>query len=836
MDETLRGLYATHLGEIKHIALFAVGGYGRAELHPGSDIDILVVANKPTAHSKAITTFLQNVFDLNLEVGHAVRDLKSCRNEFKQDITVATAMFERRFLCGDEKIAQRLDKTLNSNRLWPPDKFFAAKFTEQQQRHKDYDNNEYNLEPNVKTSPGGLRDIHTALWICRRQFGTTDPVELARLGVLTEEEKDWLIEGRRFIWWVRFGLHLVAGRKEDRLQFSHQRDLAQRLGFVDTDAQRGVERFMHHYYRHVLALREVNDILIQQFQEKFAKKKVRPKPINERFQLANDYIELVDEELVAEQPSTLLELFVVMANTSGVVGVGVGTIRAIRKHLSLIDDEFRQNPAHNELFMQILKAPYTLVTTLTRMRRYGVLGRYIPEYGRVIGQMQHDLFHIYTVDAHTMMVIRNMRRFRYRSSESTFPIAFHCVHAIPKIELLYIAGLYHDIGKGRGGDHSLLGAQDARVFCQRHNLSATDTDLVCWLVDKHLFMSSVSQREDIYDPEVVHRFATEVKSEMRLKYLYALTVADINATNPTLWNSWRATLLRQLFTETRRVLRRGLETPQDRDAAIAAQQEKAMERLLVQKQGAGSDHPPQQAAITQFWQKLGDDFFLRHTPREVVRLSKRMLSHDLESGPLIMVADAYGQLAGEGATIVYIYTVDRPQLFARTVVALSDFDLSVVDASIHTDTSGVCFDMFAVINQNGEALDKDSKLRERLIDRVCAALITDKPNLAVKKRRLPRNLREMPRRTEVTITANRDTRVSTLTVVASDRPGLLATIGLLFIELELRILGAKITTLGERVEDTFTIQSADGEAIAEGEATYMLQETIRQRIEASVGK
>ncbi len=828
LDEIICDLFDEHLGQADKVALFAVGGYGRAEVHPGSDIDLLVLAAKPAKHKRQIELFLQSVFDLNVEVGHSVRDVKTCRNEAKLDITVATALFERRYLIGDSALAQALDKAMS--KVWPADKFFRAKLNEQTQRHKDYDNVEYNLEPNIKTSPGGLRDIHTAQWICQRQFGTADPAKLVELQVLTETEKNWLIEGKRFICWVRFGLHLVAERKEDRLQFGYQRELANRLGFVDTDARSGVEQFMYHYYRHVLALTEVNDILIQHFTEEIlAPRRQRRTDVNERFELVNNYIEARHERVFREHPAALLEMFVLMANRNDIAGVRATTIRQIRDNLHLIDDDFRTAPENTALFMALLKAPYTLVSTLTRMRRYGVLGRYIPEFGQVIGQMQHDLFHIYTVDAHTMMVIRNMRRFRYRASEEAFPVAYHCVHTIPKLELLYLAGLYHDIGKGRGGDHSVLGAEDAAAFCDRHGLSEADKDLVCWLVKKHLYMSAVAQRQDIYDPDVVHKFASEVKSEMRLDYLYALTVADINATNPTLWNSWRATLLRHLYTECRKILRRGLESPADRDASVAAYKERALERLV------NSPDALPAAGYETLWEAFGDDYFLRHTPPQIAALTSEISQHDLADGPFINIQDTQGDLPGDGATRIYIYTRDQQQLFAATVVALSSFQLSIVDATVATSPEGICFDTYTILDDNGQPIPRDPAYRERIKRHLQEALTDTSGSLVMPSRRLPRQLRELPWPTEVTLVPTADGSASVLTILAADRPGLLAAIALLFVELDLELLSAKITTLGERVEDTFIVQSAAGKAIADGEPTYLLANTIRQSLNRQLG-
>ncbi len=829
-DKVIRELFDQHLGGAQKVTLFAVGGYGRQELHPGSDIDLLVVAGKAKKHKREIELFVQSVFDLNVEVGHAVRDIKACREEAKNDITVATALFERRFLAGDESQVAPLAEALGTRKLWPPDKFFRAKYNEQLQRHKQYHNVEYNLEPNIKTSPGGLRDIHTALWICQRRFDTTRPQQLIDLGVLSPTEANWLVEGKRFICWVRFGLHIIAGRKEDRLQFTYQRELAQRLGFVDTDAQSGVERFMHHYYRHVLALMEVNDILIQHFTEVVTgPRRAKLEPINERFQITNSYIEARHESVFKETPSALLEMFVIMAQRNDIAGVRAATIRLVRESLYLIDDEYRNNPEHTKLFLALLKAPYTLVSQLTRMRRYGILGRYIPEFGQVIGQMQHDMFHIYTVDAHTMQVIRNMRVFRYRSAQANFPVAYHCVHTIPKLELLYIAGLYHDIGKGRGGDHSELGAVDAAQFCRRHGLNDADTELVCWLVEQHLFMSSVAQRQDIYDPDVVAEFATHVKSEMRLDYLYALTVADINATNPTLWNSWRATLLRQLYTETRKVLRRGLESAADRDATLRAYQEQALDRL------ASSDDDFDEQQYRNLWENMGEDFLLRHTAAQIAAISKELLQHNLNSGPYVAIRDTHGDLSGEGATQIFIYTNDKRHLFAATVVELSKFNLDVVDATVATRDSGICFDTYTILDNEGRPLPRDPHLRGRILERLREVLGETISSVQRPKRRLPRQLRELPRSTEVTIAPTADGAASVLTILASDRPGLLATIGMMLAEMGLQLQSAKITTLGERVEDTFMVQTEDGQAIAGGEPTYVLENTMRQYLNRELG-
>lgn len=826
-DDLLHRFFERYFsGAASPASLIAVGGYGRGELFPGSDIDICLLVEDVDALQTRIEPFLRDLFDLKVEIGYSVRTPDDCVSTARDDITIATALFERRLLAGDPVLSAALDTRLAPSApaaLWPGDEFFRAKRDEQVKRHERFDNVDYGLEPNIKSSPGGLRDCQTALWVCQRQFGTTSPEALVDLGVLTPEEKDWLIEGRRFLWWVRFGMHLLAGRKEDRLQFQLQRDLATRLGFADTGAQLGVERFMYHYYKHVLALREVNDILLQDFEERLLEAGgiIEIEPVNARFQLRNTWIETVDPGVFERSPAAMMELFVIMANRRDIAGVNAGTIREIRRHLDRVDDGFRNLPEVTGLFMDLLRAPHTLVSQLTRMRRYGLLGRYIPEFGRVIGQMQHDLFHIYTVDAHTMQVIRNMRRFFYRSANKTFPVAAHCVRQIPKIELLYIAGLYHDIAKGRGGDHSELGSVDVRNFCARHTISAADTDLVCWLVEKHLYMSSVAQRQDIYDPEVVHAFATEVKSERRLDYLYALTVADINATNPNLWNSYRATLLRHLYGATRRALRRGLESPLDRAATIDASRESALSRLL------GADPGMDIARVQAFWKTPNDEFFLRHSARQIASVTRACIAHDPVESPLVLLDNTNAQVDEEAVTELYLYIVDQPGLFGRITAALDHLHLSIFEASINTAENGLCFNNFVVLNDQDAAIP--ARDHAALAARI-TAFLRERGQKELPLKRVPRQIKQLSRRSECNITPAAGGDYSVMLVNALDRPGLLAEIGALFQAFHVTVLRARIATLGERAEDIFDIQSPDGKAY-DREASYELSQAIRQALD-----
>lgn len=806
-----------------NLALLAVGGYGRGELHPHSDIDLLILAKRPKAVQEDIAAFVRLLWDLKLDIGHSVRTLADCKREAVRDVVVFTTMMERRRLAGSHLLSSKLDKLLVRKSLWPRKRFFRAKEDEQRARHSLYDHVDYDLEPNLKGSPGGLRDIQTILWITQHEHRSQELDELIGAGFLTPLEAQWLTEGRRFLWRVRFGLHLVANRKEDRLLFDYQRELARRFGYRDTEAQLGVEQFMHDYYRQVLLLREVNDILLQHFDEAILRAGERPKieHVNDRFRVHNNYIEASRDDVFRMRPASLMEMFVIMANRRDIAGVRAATIRLVRSHLNLIDDEFRHDPEVTAYFMDLLRAPYTLVSQLTRMRRYGVLGRYIPEFGRIVGQMQHDLFHIYTVDAHTMMVIRQMRRMLYRSADETFPLAARVVRKLPKVELLYVAGLYHDIGKGRGGDHSDLGAADAVRFCLRHGVSEEDTALVEWLVRAHLAMSSTAQRQDIHDPEIVRGFARRVGTETRLDYLYALTVADINATNPTLWNGWRATLLGQLYQNTRRQLRQGFGALGERAAACRA-------TAIAELAGHGIDSD----RATALWDDPEDDFFVHHAPGQVVAITCAIDRHDIDAGPLVTVLEIADEASAEGATEVFLYARDRDNLFADSVRAIDAVNLRIAAARVATGASGICFNSYIVLEADGAPVAAER--RAALAASLTRAMHGNRG--ARPLRHVSRQLKQFVMPTEVALATKPGARTSTLRVVASDRPGLLVTLGGLFDELGISVRGARITTLGERVEDVFEITNRAGHPITHPGLTHAIAETIRSKLDAEIAR
>ncbi|GAA5523819.1 bifunctional uridylyltransferase/uridylyl-removing enzyme [Microbulbifer aestuariivivens] len=815
------------------IALLAVGGYGRGELHPHSDIDLLILTDGGSAAHivENIERLVAFLWDLGLDIGHSVRSIDHCLELAAEDITVATNLMECRTVVGDARLCGLLTERMAPDHLWPAEAFFAAKSAEQRERHSRQRGTEYNLEPNIKNAPGGLRDIQTIAWVAKRYFRVRTLKQLQGKGFFTEEEFAILQSGEDFLWRVRYGLHLLAGRAEERLLFDYQRQLAKQFGYVDSGTQLAVEQFMHSYYRIVMALRELNDVLLQFLDEAILQRGERQSvtPINERFQLRDNTIEVTQTNVFIEQPSALLEIFVLMAENPEIEGVRASTIRLIREQRHLIDDHFRSDPVNAELFMQLLRSPRGLSAQLTRMTRYGILGRYLPEFGRVTGQMQHDLFHIYTVDAHTLQVVRNMRSFRGPEAWQKFPIAAEILARLRKPELLYIAGLYHDIAKGRGGDHSKLGVVDADAFCRRHHLSSRDRRLVCWLVEKHLLMSFVSQKQDISDPEVVHDFAREVGDREHLDYLYALTVADINATNPELWNSWRASLMRQLYQSTHRALRRGLENPIDREEIIAETRSQASARLL--EMGLEDE------AINSIWAQMGEDYFVRESADNITwhtaaihQLHRANLKGDA-SDTLVLTRNS-GQGEHDGATEVFVYTPDRANVFAAVVTGLDMLNLNIHDARLYSSASGYTLDTFYVLDEAGQPLlDEPGKL-ELIRDTLQEELSLVEDYSKVIQRRTPRRLKMFELASRATLTTEAGDQYSTLEIISADRPGLLARIARIFIAHDLRLHNARISTLGERVEDVFHITDADGEPLQNEAENRELEAAICRELDA----
>ncbi len=816
LDQLLLVIWQQFTWPEQGVALLAVGGYGRGELHPKSDLDLLILTLDETVDCRqAVSKFITLLWDIKLEVGHSFRSLAACEHEAYADITVATNLLENRLLAGSPALQQAMIQRLAPNKMWPSAQFFDAKWQEQVARHKKFNNSDHNLEPNIKSSPGGLRDIQMIGWVAKRHFNTASLEDLFFEGFLTATEMRLLEQGQSFLWQVRYALHLTADRCEDRLLFDYQRQLAVLFGYLDTEKRLAVEQFMKRYYRVVTTLTELNDVLLQHFEEALLKADSDQviMPINQRFQVRDGLIEHLGDDVFERDPFALIEIFLLMAEHPDIQGVRATTIRALRDHRHLIDEAFRQDKRVNQLFMALVNSSGDVPLQLTRMSRYGILGRYLPEFGHAVGLTQHDLFHIYTVDAHTLRLLRLLQKFRDPAQEKNFPLAAKITPKLPNLAVIWLAGLFHDLGKGYGGDHSELGAISARAFCDSQGLSKRDSQLVAWLVKNHLVMSITAQKQDLTDPEVIRRFAQKVGNQQYLDYLHVLTVADINATNPKLWNGWRAALLNQLYSETKRALRRGLENPIDTTEWTEEIQQEALEDLL----GQGVE----ESRVINLWATLGQDYFLQNTAEEVVWHTLGILNHEPSQEPLVLLLAPTKNIR-EGGTKVFIHSRDVAFGFAATAATLDRLGLSIHDARIASSDKGFTLNTLIVLEQNGKIPCHHQRLAE--IERELINSLKhpdDFPQLV--KRHTPRQLKHFTLPTQVYISNDPSNLRTLIEVITPDRPGLLARIGRIFVEFNLWLQNAKIATLGERVEDVFFVTLQDGSPLADPELCQQLQ-------------
>jgi len=828
MDTLLTGLWRRFSFD-DNVSLIAVGGYGRGELHPHSDIDLLILIRNsiPEELGEKLSAFITLLWDLKLDIGHSVRTLDECVSAAKDDVTIATNLLETRTISGPEDLLQNISEHVYSDAVYTSKDYFLAKLKEQNARHQKYSGTEYNLEPNLKSSPGTLRDIQTIAWITKRHFGPDAPTTRSRYHFLTDDEFKMLESGEEFLWRLRYGLQMIADRNENRLLFEHQRKLADTLGFEDNEHKLGVEQMMQRYYRIVLGLAELTDVILQYFDEFYLtpEKKQNSKPLNKRFQLNHGYIETIDPEVFERSPYALIEIFLLLAQNPDTKGIKTTTIRQIRAHQYLIDESFRNDLTNTSLFLEILRTPHPLHLTLNAMLKYNVLGRYLPAFGQIIGQMQHDLFHCYTVDAHTIRLIRNVIQLDESEHQKEFPLASRLYRQIPKREILFVAGLFHDIAKGRGGDHSELGAIDAIEFCKHHHFSDRDTKLISWLVEHHLLMSMTAQKKDIDDPEIIHQFAQSIPSLTHLEYLYVLTVCDIAATNPNLWSSWRATLMQQLYIETRRAIRRGTDQPVDRNAWIQAT--KLEVRTLLIDQGFAENE------IDRLLCSFEDDYFLQDSTADIVWQISEVLSHGNSSEPLIIIRDTQTQL-GDGYSHIMVYLRSKNDLFAATTAVLEQLNLNVLNARISASRGDFNLSNFIITDAQNKPLandqDRKEQVRQRLFDEL------DDPNdyPEIIQRRTPRQLKHFSFPTEVTLSNDMINQRTVMEVVTPDRPGLLARIGQTLLNNNLSLINARIATLGERVEDVFFIADTNGQPLSDASLCESLQNEICNQLDEQV--
>jgi [protein-PII] uridylyltransferase len=781
--------------EDEEIALVAVGGYGRGELHPYSDIDLLVLLN-PGTHTKyqhQIETFLTFLWDIGLNVGHSVRTVDECVQLAKDDITIATNLMESRPLTGSQKLFVEMQECTGPQHIWSSRDFFASKLKEQISRHHKYHDTAYNLEPNVKEGPGGLRDIQMIGWVAKRHFGTTRIRDLLNYDFLTEAEYQTLVTYQDFLWQIRYALHILTNRSEDRLLFDYQHTLAMQFGYQDEANRLAVEHFMKDYYRAIMELSRLNEMLLQLFEEAILMEGVPAQitPINKRFQNCNGFIEVTDPAIFKRYPFALLEIFLLLEERPELKGVRAATIRLIRDHRYLINDRFRNDIRCRNLFIEILRQTHGITHELRRMNRYGVLAAYIPAFERIVGLMQYDLFHVYTVDEHILMVLRNIRRFSAAEFSHELPHCSELIQRIPKREVLYLAALFHDICKGRGGDHSELGATEAKDFCLHHGMGQYDAKFVAWLVRHHLIMSMTAQRKDISDPEVIRDFAEQIGDQSHLDYLYLLTVADIRGTNPSLWNTWRDALLTELYQATKLALRRGLENPIDTAELVQESQQKALAII---------DRQLPRDAIESLWNEMGDEYFMRHSADEISWHTQAILSSGPADLPLIVVREE----TERGGTEIFVYTHDQDYLFAMITMALDQLGLNIHDARIITSRHGYTLDTFIVLDASGSAIRNSYRVQE-----IIASLKDQLKRKSIDSirvtRRIARQLKHFPIPTQVNFSTDRQNRYTIAELITADRPGLLARVGQALVKCGVRVQNAKIATIGARVEDVFFI-------------------------------
>ena len=788
-DKLIREAFKqTDLASINDFGIFSVGGYGRGELHPYSDIDLLLLSKTGLSkeEQKKIEKFISLLWDLGLEIGHSVRTLKQAKKQAREDVYTMTNMLEFRKIAGTDELHRMYLSIIDTKNLWRNKSFIQKKVQEQIDRHQSFNNTSYNLEPDIKSSPGGLRDIHTIDWLIKnsaRNMSESDKLT----GALTTEERKELNKAKYWLWVIRYLTHLEANREEDRLLFEHQIPVAMKLFPSAKSSNQAAEKLMHRYYRSSLSISEINSTFIQSIRENYELTKFsRKKKLDSNFFIKNNLIHLYEMEGFKRNPSLLLDLFIKLSENPDVKGIGSQTLRALKRDRDLINSDFRSKKQNILLFLKLLKSKRLLVTQLEKMKDLGILGRYLPEFGRITGQMQYDLFHIYTVDAHTLEVLRNMRWMTLGKSEEKFPLAAKIINKLPKLEILYIAGLYHDIGKGRGSDHSNLGKVIVRNFCKKHLFTKEDTKLIEWLVENHLLMSVTSQKKDLTDNSVVKEFAEKVSNVETLNYLYCLTVADVSATNPNLWNSWNASLLRQLYDRTKLYFRDSILLNNSID-------EKKTKALKLIKKYKSSE-------IENLWDRFYPDYFEGSDHFDLSQHAEIILSSKQETIVEMIEQDK------ESLSSIFIHTKDRANLFATIVGILDSENINFIDAKLYGMKNGFCTDLITISDQ-GNKVDLESTKAKVLIDKLNQALNEKVLKPKIVKKRLPRHLKHFQTTTEITFNHDMSNRWTNLEIKTADRPGLLASICQVFLKHGALIKKARIATYGEKAEDRFSITS-----------------------------
>ena len=824
-DAALRSLWQAN-GFGGDLALLAVGGYGRGELFPYSDVDVLLLLPdaadpaRDTALRQRIESFIGQCWDIGLEIGSSVRTVPECLSVAQGDVTVQTALLEARLIVGNRRLFKGFQARFSAQ-LDALD-FFSAKRLEMRQRHAKYEDTPYALEPNIKESPGGLRDLQIILWTARAAGIGGRWEDLHRAGLVTTHELRQLRHNEALLSAIRSRLHLIAARREDRLVFDLQNAVAESFGFQHRLADdgrvmlRASEVLMRRYYWAAKAVTQLNQILLQNIEEhlRAARGEAAPEQrrINERFFDKGGMIEVASDDLYQREPQAILETFLLYAKTPGLKGLSARTLRALYNARTVMDHGFRTDPANRKTFLAILQQPQGITHAFRLMNQTSVLGRYLWVFRRIVGQMQHDLFHVYTVDQHILMVLRNVRRFFIPEHAHEYPFCSQLAAGWDKPWVLYVAALFHDIAKGRGGDHSELGAGEVRRFCREHGVQQADAQLIEFLVSHHLLMSRIAQKEDLSDPEVIEAFARQVGNERYLTALYLLTVADVRGTSPKVWNAWKGKLLEDLYKLTVRTL--GGRAP-DPGAVIESRKRQALIQLALASEPQDSHK--------RLWDTLEVSYFMRHDAGEIAWHTRQLARHAVR--PVATKTEAVGAGGESAGTVktfetivrarlspvgeglqVLVYAADQPDLFARICGYFDRAGFSILDAKIHTTRNGRALDTFQIINPL--VPDHNREFIGMVEAELPAAVESQAPLAPPRLGRVSRRVKSFPIAPRVDLRPDDKAQRWLLTVTASDRVGLLYSIARVLAAHGINLELAKVSTLGERVEDMFLLQGA----------------------------
>lgn len=766
------------------LCLIALGSFAKKELFPYSDLDLLIICEKPQFQAK-IENFIQALWDIGYKVGHQVTTLSEAVAFATQDLNFISSLMDMRFLASSRSLFDELNYKISISQMWESKQFYKAKWQEQQIRYQKFDSTAYNLEPNIKNGPGGLRDIQMILWISQRHFGERNLNECLYSRLITEEEYNTLYSCRLFLWQVRYALHLIAGAPEERLIFNYQKSLAELLGFSHSESNVAIEQFMKIFFQNIKRIRELNELLLQLFREIiFQQQPPQAQDINIYFQKINGFLEIKKTNAFRRHPQLLLKIFETRYADPTIKGIKATTMRLIRSHNYLIDSSFRRKRQNQKTFLRLLKLTPHTYDILKMMHRFGLLHRFIPEFGNISGQMQYDLFHVYTVDQHSLFVVNNIQIFG--NNPVKYPLYHAIYQRIEKKYLLNIAALYHDIGKGHGGDHSLIGSQFVLKFCQLLGINERDANLCFFLVRHHLLMSHTAQRKDIDDPEIIEEFCSIVETERKLNYLYLLTIADICATNPKLWNSWKDVLLRNLYNKALNYFSVNKRTSPE--AIITKAKQEALPLLK----------PLKKDTVLNLWQSLKDSYFLQNPPEIIAEQCRAILNS--QSFPIILISPHHSGIGMQ----IFIYMPICSSRFSITTTLLSNLNLTIVEARISQCKNNFALDNYVILNENAQ-INISNKILEQLKQRLLNHLT---PPISIPnqvQRSMPRRQKQMKLKPYVSFSRDRKKNRTELLLVTIDRSGLLASLSLIFAKQDIDVQNAKISTSGEQVEDVFFI-------------------------------